>query len=95
MANKKQSKAAEAVAQAKTADVADAVQTAPVEPVNLTIADLQNLAVVVDAAFKRGAFGAAEASNVGAVYTKLATFLEQVAAQSKDAETKESAPAAE
>lgn len=82
----KKQKAAEAVADAAANQATD-VATEAAEPVNLTIADLQNIAVVIDAAFKRGAFGAAEASNVGAVYTKLATFLDQVAAQAKAEET--------
>jgi hypothetical protein len=54
--------------------------TAPaVEAPQLTIQDLQNLRAVVDLAMRRGAFGAAEASSVGAVFDRLNTFLNAVA----------------
>lgn len=53
-------------------------QPAPSNP-ELTITDLQNLRAIVDVAAKRGAFGAAEMSSVGAVFTKLDTFLNAVA----------------
>lgn len=65
------------------------VQQAPVEGTTpptvetqqpqLTIQDLQNLRAVVDLAMRRGAFGAAEASSVGAVFDRLNTFLNAVA----------------
>ena len=42
----------------------------------LSINDLQNLRSVVDLAVRRGAFGAAEVSSVGAVFDRLNTFLE-------------------
>jgi len=45
----------------------------------LSIADLQNLRAIVDLASRRGAFGAAEASSVGAVFDRLNTFLNAVA----------------
>jgi hypothetical protein len=45
----------------------------------LSIADLQNLRAVVDLAVRRGAFGAAEASSVGAVFDRVNTFLNAVA----------------
>ena len=45
----------------------------------LTVVDLQNLRQVVDVAARRGAFAGAELSSVGAVYTKLDTFLNAVA----------------
>jgi hypothetical protein len=47
----------------------------------LSIVDLQNLRAVVDLSVKRGAFGAAEASSVGAVFDRLNTFLESLAQQ--------------
>ena len=45
----------------------------------LTITDLINIRSVVDVAVRRGAFGAAEASAVGAAFDKLNTFLNAVA----------------
>lgn len=55
------------------------------QPESITISDIQKLAACVDLAFRRGAFGAAEASEVGAVYNKVAGFLALVAAQQKEA----------
>jgi len=52
----------------------------------LTIADLQGIAQVIDMAVRRGAFGASEVSEVGAIYGKLAKFLQTIAAQTKEAE---------
>ena len=48
------------------------------EPVNITIADLQALVNLIDVASSRGAFRGAELTAVGTLYTKLATFLQQV-----------------
>ena len=55
----------------------------------LTITDLINIRAVVDVAVRRGAFGAAEASAVGATFDKLNTFLNAVA----PATTEEQPPA--
>lgn len=52
----------------------------------LTIADLQAIAQVIDMAVRRGAFGASEVSDVGAIYSKLAGFLQIIAEQTKAAE---------
>lgn len=52
----------------------------------LTIADLQALAQVIDMAVRRGAFGAAEARDVGIIYEKLAGFLQVISDQKKAAE---------
>jgi hypothetical protein len=60
----------------------------------LSINDLQNLRAVVDLAVKRGAFGAAEASSVGAVFDRLNTFLEALA-QPQQGETAGETPAAQ
>jgi hypothetical protein len=54
----------------------------------LTITDLANVRSIVDAAVRRGAFGAAELSAVGAAYDKLNTFLNSVQ-PAKSAETTE------
>jgi hypothetical protein len=45
----------------------------------LTITDLINIRSVVDVAVRRGAFGAAEVSAVGAAFDRLNTFLNAVA----------------
>jgi hypothetical protein len=80
---------AEAAAETKTS----------VEPVQLTIADLQLLARIVDLASRRGAFQAPELSLVGDAYNKLAGFLAYVeGAQKAEADaattTDAAAPAA-
>jgi len=41
----------------------------------LTIADLQNISAIIDAAVRRGAFGAAETTSVGATFDRLSAFL--------------------
>ena len=46
----------------------------------LNIADLQNIRAIIDTAIRRGAFGGAEASSVGAVFDRLNTFLNAVTA---------------
>jgi len=62
-------------------------QAAPAEDgAQLTIADLQGIAQVIDMAVRRGAFGASEVSEVGAIYSKLSGFLQIIAAQTKEAE---------
>lgn len=43
-----------------------------------TIADLQNLRVLVDMAVRRGAYSANEMSSVGAVFDRLNAFLNAV-----------------
>jgi hypothetical protein len=60
---------------------------APVEDGSqLTIADLQALASVIDVAVRRGAFGAGEVTEVGAIFDKLSSFLAVIAAQKEAAE---------
>jgi hypothetical protein len=46
----------------------------------LTVTDLQNIRAIIDAASRRGAFGASEMSAIGATFNKLDTFLNAVAA---------------
>jgi len=53
--------------------------TAQPQQPQLSITDLQNLRAIVDVAVKRGAFGAAEISAVGATFDKLNVFLNAVA----------------
>jgi len=94
MATKK-SKAAPAVETPVTPE-AEAPVTTTMEPVQLTIADLQLLSRIVDLASRRGAFQAGELSQVGDAYNKLAGFLAYVeSVQKKEEEAKaEETPAA-
>lgn len=68
------------------APTVDAETTTSVEPVQLTIADLQLLARIVDLASRRGAFQAGEMSQVGDAYNKLAGFLTYVESVQKKEE---------
>lgn len=77
MAKAKKS-AAPAVETVSAAPAAEAQTTTSLEPVQLTIADLQLLARIVDLASRRGAFQAAELSQVGDSFNKLASFLAYV-----------------
>lgn len=70
-----------------------ATPAAPAQPAapapdsgQLTIADLQALASVIDVAVRRGAFGASEVTEVGAVFDKLNKFLTIIAQQKAAAE---------
>lgn len=82
MATKKTPKAATTVTPA-----AEVETKTTVEPVQLTIADLQMLARIVDLASRRGAFQAGELSQVGDAYNKLTGFLAFVeSTQKKEAE---------
>lgn len=73
----------------------DETQAQPQQP-QLSISDLQNLRSVVDLAVRRGAFGAAEASSVGAVFDRLNTFLEALTPQQpQENETAGETPAAQ
>lgn len=76
--------------QAQTASqpVGGEAPAAPAAP-ELTITDLINIRSVVDVAVRRGAFGASEASAVGATFDRLNTFLNAVA----PAKTEEQPPA--
>jgi hypothetical protein len=62
----------------QTQEAPQEAQQAP----ELTITDLQNLKSIIDAASRRGAFGAGEMAAVGTVYNKLDAFLSAVAPQS-------------
>jgi hypothetical protein len=95
MATKKTKAAPAPIAQPAVASAAEAPTTTTVEPVQLTIADLQLLARIVDLASRRGAFQAGELSQVGDAYNKLAGFLSYVeSVQKKDEEAKAETPAA-
>ena len=99
MASKK-TKAPAAPVTPDVAPEATAETTTTVEPVQLTIADLQLLARILDLSSRRGAFQAGELSQVGDAYNKLAGFLAYVeSVQTKEeeakAETEETPVAAE
>jgi hypothetical protein len=65
-----------------TTDAAPEVPEVPAEEAaTLGVADLQNAAQVIDVAVSRGAFRAGEAAQVGAVYNRLAAFIQSVQAQ--------------
>lgn len=51
----------------------------------LSIVDLQNIKSVIEVSARRGAFTASEMEAVGAVFNKLAKFLEAVAASQEKA----------
>lgn len=94
MATKK-TKAAPVAAPVTPAAAPDAPTTS-LEPVQLTVADLQVLSRIVDLASTRGAFRAGEMSQVGDAFNKLSSFLAYVeAAQAKEAQANgTAAPAA-
>jgi hypothetical protein len=79
------------------APAADAQTNTTLEPVQLTVSDLQLLAKIIDLASRRGAFQAGELSQVGDAFNKLASFLAYVeSVQKKEKEEAENteAPAA-
>lgn len=66
------------------------VATAPEvkgDSTELTINDLNAMKVIIDIASSRGAFKPAEMTVVGQTYTKLSTFLDQVAKQAEASKT--------
>lgn len=84
---KKVAAAAPVTAAAPAENTAAPAENTALEPVQLTIADLQLLARIMDLASRRGAFQAAELSQVGESYNKLAGFLAYVdSVQKKEAE---------
>ena len=60
-------------------DVVDNTEQTAQAPVQLTLADLQLLAQIVDLASRRGAFQASEMAQVGTAYNKLSLFLSAAA----------------
>ncbi len=60
------------------------VETNAAPSPELTVSDLNNLKQIVEAAVRRGAFGAAELSSVGAAYDRLNNFLTALAKQTPD-----------
>jgi hypothetical protein len=64
-------------------NVEQAPEQAKADPNELTINDLNAMKVIIDIASSRGAFKPAEMTVVGQTYTKLSSFLEQVAKQAE------------
>ena len=91
MATKKKDKKKDtAAATATTASASTAApNTAPPAGqagADLSIADLKNLATIIDVASTRGAFRANEMATVGVMFNKLSAFLAKVAPADKPAE---------
>jgi hypothetical protein len=83
---KKSAKTATAPKETATAQpqAAQAQAQAPQpDPTALTIADLKNLATILDVASTRGAFKANEMAGVGFLYNKLQAFLAKMAPEQK------------
>ena len=57
------------------------------ESADLTINDLNAMKVIIDIASSRGAFKPNEMTVVGQTYTKLSTFLDQIAKQAEASKT--------
>ena len=85
-AKKKASATASKTSKTEAPAVETKVEGAAPDATQLTIADLQAIAQVIDAAVRRGAFGASEVTEVGAIYNKLASFLKVIADQQRAAE---------
>jgi hypothetical protein len=67
-------------------DTTQSQETATQEPSNeLNINDLNAMKVIIDIASSRGAFKPNEMVAVGQTYTKLTSFLDQVAKQAEGA----------
>ena len=87
-------KKASATAEKTTAPEAPVTETPETAPPaddgsQITIADLQAMAGVIDAAVRRGAFGASEVGEVSAIYLKLENFLKMIAEQQRAAEAQQ------
>ena len=81
---KKSAKTATAPKETATAQPQAAQAQAPQpDPNALTIADLKNLATILDVASTRGAFKANEMAGVGFLYNKLQAFLAKMAPEQK------------
>jgi hypothetical protein len=64
-----------------------ATETQKAEANELTINDLNAMKVIIDIASSRGAFKPNEMTVVGQTYTKLSSFLDQVAKQAEATKT--------
>ncbi len=57
------------------------------QPSALTIADLNNLKLIIEASTQRGAFRANELASIGQTYDKLAAFLASATTAAQDTTT--------
>ena len=78
MATRKKTLKKEAQTKAKATTTQTAPQPKQATAQDLSIADLKNLATIIDVASTRGAFRANEMATVGAMYNKLQAFLVKV-----------------
>jgi hypothetical protein len=78
-----------ATAQPQAAQAQAQAQAPQPDPTALTIADLKNLATILDVASTRGAFKANEMAGVGFLYNKLQAFLAKMAPEQKPEGTAE------
>ena len=92
MANKKEevTEQPEQLEQTQASDTTEGMA-----PESISLNDLQVLANIVDLASQRGAFRGNEMTQVGAVFDKLTSFLQQVAAAQAATEDSESESTAE
>jgi hypothetical protein len=67
-------------------------QQVQAEPVSITVTDLQALVNLIDVASSRGAFRGPELTAVGTLYSKLASFLQQITDASAEQQAAATAP---
>ncbi len=65
---------------------------APQDPVSITVTDLQALVNLIDVASSRGAFRGPELTAVGTLYSKLASFLQQITDTSAEQQAAQATP---
>jgi len=85
-------KAPNTIAQPQASQPQDQAPNSNANATDLNIADLKNLATIIDVASTRGAFRANEMASVGLMFNKLSAFLARVAPETKP-EDKKTAPA--
>jgi hypothetical protein len=56
------------------------------ENTQLTVADMASIKNIIEAACTRGAFRAAEMSNIGEIYNKVSAFVDQAMSQLQQAQ---------
>jgi len=54
------------------------------EPVSLSVKDLADAASYIDMAFRNGAYGAGDASEISTLYKKLVSFVEATVKQQQE-----------
>lgn len=74
-----------------TQETANTQTTATEKPGLLSVADIQNVAALIDLACSRGAFRANEMAAVGALYGKVTAFLQNLPGNQQAAPTEDKA----